>query len=33
MDQFMKLSVFVEKIKSQEKNARPIGSNKPGVQQ
>ena len=28
MDQFMKLSVYVEKMKAQEKNARPIGSNK-----
>lgn len=29
MDQFMKLSVYVEKMKAHEKNARPIGSNKP----
>jgi len=28
MDQFMKLSVFAEKMKSDQKNARPIGSNK-----
>ena len=28
MDQFMKLSVYVEKVKSHEKAARPIGSNK-----
>ena len=28
MDHFMKLSVFAEKMKSDQKNARPIGSNK-----
>jgi hypothetical protein len=28
MDHFMKLSVLSEKIKNDQKNARPIGSNK-----
>jgi tetratricopeptide (TPR) repeat protein len=28
MDHFMKLSVFAEKMKSEQKQARPIGSNK-----
>jgi tetratricopeptide (TPR) repeat protein len=28
MEQFMKLSVYVEKMKAQEKNSRQIGSNK-----
>jgi hypothetical protein len=32
MDQFMKLSVYVEKFKTQEKTARPIGSNKANQQ-
>ena len=29
MEQFMKLSVYVEKVKTAEKQQRPIGSNKP----
>jgi tetratricopeptide (TPR) repeat protein len=33
MDQFMKLSVFVEKCKTHEKAQRPIGSNKSAGQQ
>lgn len=28
----MKLSVYVEKVKNAEKQARPIGTNKPAVQ-
>ena len=29
----MKLSVYVEKVKNAEKQARPIGSNKPAIGQ
>lgn len=32
IEQFMKLSVYVEKVKNAEKQARPIGTNKPAVQ-
>ena len=33
IEQFMKLSVYVEKVKNAEKQQRPIGSNKPTGQQ